>query len=455
MSESKKPNILFLFSDQQRWDTLGCYGQRLAVTPHLDKMAAEGAQFNHCYTAQPVCGPTRACLQTGMYASQHGSFTNGLALNHELPLLAPQFKQAGYEVAYIGKWHLASHRFQDGSSEDKKFRTVGVPMERRGGYEDYWLASDVLEFTSHSYDGHMFDQDNKRREFPKDRYRVDVQTDWLIEYLDTRSGEQPFFCFCSYIEPHHQNDHGCYEGPTGSKEKFKDFDVPGDLVGCDGDWEKEYPDYLGCCHSLDENVGRIREALIANGMDKNTIIIYTSDHGSHFKTRNGEYKRSPHKACTHVPLVMCGPGIPAGTRIDEMVSLIDLPASVLAMAGIEIPSTFQGDALDGLLAGQKETWQDDVFIEISESQVGRAIRTRDWCFAVHAPDKDAWKDSRSDVYEDAYLYDLQADPHERQNLVGNPAYKEQRDRLAARLKEMIISVGDGPVEIRAASSVSV
>jgi uncharacterized sulfatase len=141
-----KPNILFLFSDQQRWDTMGCYGQRLNVTPHLDKMAEDGALFEHCYTAQPVCGPTRACLQTGMYASQHGAFTNGRQLPQKFPLLAPQLKQAGYEVGYIGKWHLASEKAED----DQNYREQGVPPHLRGGYEDYWLASDVLEFTSHS-----------------------------------------------------------------------------------------------------------------------------------------------------------------------------------------------------------------------------------------------------------------------------------------------------------------
>ena len=448
---SNKPNILFLFSDQQRWDTLGCYGQRLPVSPHLDQMAAEGAVFEHCYTAQPVCGPTRACLQTGMYASQHGAYTNGRPLNQSVPLVAPTLRAAGYEVGYIGKWHLASKS----GEEDKNYRTQGVPPELRGGYDDYWLASDVLEFTSHSYDGHMFDGNGNRREFPEDRYRVDVQTDWLIEYLDSRDGEKPFYCMCSYIEPHHQNDHNCYEGPRGSKEKFKDFDVPGDLVGMEGvgDWEKEYPDYLGCCHSLDENVGRIREALARNGQAENTIIIYTSDHGSHFKTRNGEYKRSPHRACTHIPFLVCGPGIPAGSRIEDVISLIDLPASIVAMAGLDIPESFQGHDFLPLIHGQDSDMPDEAFIEISESQVGRAIRTRDWCFAVHAPDKDAWKDSRSDVYVDYCLYDLQADPHERNNLVGQAAYQDIRDQLAARLAARIESVGDGPVQIEAATSV--
>ena len=126
--------------------------------------------------------------------------------------IANLLSDAGYEVGYRGKWHLSSFGPHDGADN---FRTRPVPPERRGGYKDFWLASDTLEFTSHSYDGYMFDADMNRREFPEGRYRADAQTDWVLEYLQTRNGEKPFFLFVSYIEPHHQNDHNHYEGPHG------------------------------------------------------------------------------------------------------------------------------------------------------------------------------------------------------------------------------------------------
>jgi hypothetical protein len=142
---------------------------------------------------------------------------------------------------------------------------AGAEGNARGGY-DYWLAADVLEFTSHGYDGHMFDGNGNKRVFPDGRYRVDAQTDWVIEYLQSRKrNEKPFFLFVSYIEPHHQNDHGHYEGPQGSKDTFKEFVTPGDLVDTAGNWREEYPDYLGCINSLDRNLGRIRDALEALG----------------------------------------------------------------------------------------------------------------------------------------------------------------------------------------------
>lgn len=183
----KQPNIAFMFSDQQRWDTCGCYGQPLNTTPHLDQMAREGVRFENAFTCQPVCGPARACIQTGKYATEVGCHINPRMLPLNEKTIAHHLASHGYETAYIGKWHLASCGPLGGPDD---FRTAVVPPERRGGYQD-WLASDVLEFTSHSYDGHMFDARGRKREFPKDRYRVDAQTDWVLEYLRTRTREKP------------------------------------------------------------------------------------------------------------------------------------------------------------------------------------------------------------------------------------------------------------------------
>ena len=433
-----QPNILFIFSDQQRWDTCGCYGQPLEVTPNLDRLAREGTLFEHAYTCQPVCGPARACLQTGQYAAEVGVHTNHRLLPLGIPTVPRYLTEAGYEAGYIGKWHLASCGPEDGPDD---FRTKPVPSERRGGYEDYWLASDVLEFTSHSYDGYMFDADGHRREFPEGRYRVDAQTDWALEYLALRTGERPFFLFLSYIEPHHQNDHGHYEGPHGSKERFRDFHIPGDLAGTEGDWRAEMPDYLGCIHSLDENVGRICAELERLGLADNTLLIYTSDHGSHFCTRNGEYKRSCHDGCIRVPMMIHGPGFTGGHVVHDLVSLIDLPPSLLRAGGVEPPAHMRGRPLHELVHGTPEDWPQEVFLQISESQCGRAIRTKKWKYSVRAPHKEG-DDPAADWYAEDFLYDLEADPHERNNLVTDPGLADVRATLAARLKRRMVEAGE-------------
>ncbi|MHB1356533.1 MAG: sulfatase-like hydrolase/transferase [Anaerolineae bacterium] len=439
-----KPNILFIFSDQQRWDTCGCYGQPLDITPNLDCMAREGVRFEQAFTCQPVCGPARASLQTGKYPTEVGCHTNHRMLPLDEKTIAHHFSEHGYEVGYIGKWHLASTGPLLGPDD---FRVQPVPLERRGGYTDYWLASDVLEFTSHSYDGHMFDGDMQRRDFPEGRYRVDAQTDWVLEYLQTRTGVKPFFLFVSYIEPHHQNDRNHYEGPQGSKARFKDFVPPDDLVGLEGDWREEYPDYLGCIHNLDENLGRIRAELERLGLAENTLVIYTSDHGSHFRTRNAEYKRSCHDGCIRIPMVACGPDFSGGKVIDDLVSLIDLPPTLLTSADLTPPKTMRGHALQSLVDGTAPDWPEEVFLQISESHCGRAIRTRRWKYSVRAPDKTG-QDPDSDLYVEDFLYDLDVDPHERHNLVDSPAHLDVRLELAGLLIRRMVEAGEAAPVIR-------
>ena len=147
-----QPNIIFYFSDQQRFDTCGCYGQSLDITPRLDAMAGEGVRFDLAFSPQPVCGPCRSTFQTGLYPTETGCFRNNIALPTDVKTLANYLTEAGYENAYIGKWHLASTGgLEEAPTVD--YHTKPIPLELRGGYEGFWRASDVLEFTSDGYGG--------------------------------------------------------------------------------------------------------------------------------------------------------------------------------------------------------------------------------------------------------------------------------------------------------------
>ena len=220
------------------------------------------------------------------------------------------------------------------------------------------------------------------------------------------------------------------------KEKFGDYKIPGDLKGKSGDWKKNLPDYFGCIHSLDQNLGRIRRELEGLGMSDNTLIIYTSDHGSHFRTRNKEYKRSCHDSCTHIPMIFYGPKFKNGKVIDELVSLIDIPPTILNQAGLNSPDSFRGRVLHVLLEGKPKDWREEVFIQISESQCGRAIRTKKFLYSVRAPNKTG-SDPASNLYEEDYLYDNDVDPHQRNNLVVSNNYVEVRKELSRRLIKRI------------------
>jgi uncharacterized sulfatase len=432
-----KPNIIFFFVDQQRWDTVGCYGHApvSSLTPNLDRMAAEGTRFEFAFTPQPVCGPARACIQTGKYATQTGCWRNGLGLPAKETTIAHRLSKAGYEVGYLGKWHL-------GMIGDLNLDDAPVPPRRRGGYKDYWLASDVLEFTSHGYDGHLYDSKMKRVDFKG--YRADCQTDFALDYLRTRDRKKPFFLMVSYIEPHQQNDRDCFEGPKGSKQKYARYKVPLDLRGKKGDWEKNFPDYLGQVHSIDFNLGRLRTELKRLGMDKDTVILYASDHGCHFHTRRGEYKRTCHEAALRIPLLACGPGFKGGQVRKKLASLLDIPATILKAAGVKTPKEMKGRPLQDMGRGP---WREAAFAQISESQVGRCLRTDRWKYSVSAPWLNGWDDPASELYLEEFLYDLKADPHEQKNLVLEPKLAKVRLQLAGMLKKAMKEAGEKEARI--------
>jgi arylsulfatase A-like enzyme len=432
--KSAKPNVIVFFTDQQRWDTTGVHGNPLGLTPNFDRMAQSGTDVHYSITCQPVCGPARSCLQTGMFATNTGVYRNGLTLADDAVTLAHCFGEAGYATGYIGKWHLAS---QD-----------PIPKAERGGY-DYWLASNLLEFTSDAYDAVMFDNDGNAVKLPG--YRVDAVTDAAIRYVDSHQ-EEPFFLFLSYLEPHHQNHIDDYPPPDGYRERYTGRWTPPDLMSLGGSSAQHLGGYFGMVKRLDEALGRLQDALKSLNLSENTIVLFTSDHGNHFKTRNAEYKRSCHESSVRVPTAFSGPGFQGGGRIDELVSLLDLPPTLLDAAGLPIPDTMEGRSILPLLDGEDADWPQEVFIQISESQVGRALRTKRWKYSVFAPEQDGWSQPNADRYVEEYLYDLDADPYELDNLIGLKAYESVTKDLRARLMAEMEKAGEARPEIVAVES---
>lgn len=444
----KHPNIIFYFTDQQRSDTCGCYGQPLPITPCLDQLASEGVCFENAFSPQPVCGPCRAIFQTGKYATDTGCFRNSIALPQQVKTVANWLEEAGYQTAYIGKWHLAS----EGELEKKPhqdYQIAPIPLHLRGGYKGFWRTADVLEFTSDGYGGYVFDEDMNRRDFTG--YRADCITDFALEFFDStvkNSWEgtegRPFFMTISHIEPHHQNCAHHYQGPEGSKAEFADFVPPEDLKMLGGgDWQEEYPDYLGACASLDKNLGRLVARLKELGIYDNTVIIFAADHGSHFKTRNrdgklrgyDDYKRTGHDSALKVPLVISGGSFSGnkGYRESQLVSTESLPKTIMALAGVDVGDAMIGENLLDVVEKKDDNRKNQVFAQISESKVGRCIRTAEYLYAVYAPDKDGGLDMNSSVYADDYLYHLPTDPHQLVDVVADPAHSQAKAQLRQSL----------------------
>ena len=435
-----KKNIVFYFTDQQRWDTCGCFGQPLDITPNLDMLAKEGVKFDNAFSPQPVCGPCRAIFQTGRYATETGCFKNGIMLPLNVKTLANYIEDAGYETAYIGKWHLASNENPDNFVDNM---SRGVPPEYRGGYTGYWKVSDVLENTSHGYDGFVYNENCEKVEFKG--YRVDRITDFALDFLDRRDQSRPFFMTVSHIEPHHQNDREHYEGPYGSKEKFKNFVLPKDLETLGGNAAEEYPDYLGQCRSLDDNLGRLINKLKEKELYENTVIIYASDHGSHFLTRNrdrhlmgyDDYKRSCHDACLRVPLVISGGNFKGGIEIKDIVSTASLPKTILAIAGVDVGDKMIGENLLEVAENRNPERQNLAFAQISESRVGRCVRTPDYLYSVYSPEFSGFDKPKATLYSDDFLYDMREDPYQLNNLISDPRYADVKKELRKKLRDLI------------------
>ena len=433
----RRPNVVVFFTDQQRWDTTGLHGNPLDLTPNLDRVAQQNLHVAHSFTCQPVCGPARSCLQTGLYATTTGCWRNSIPLPPDSRTLAHYFGEAGYDTGYIGKWHLYDREVEG-----------PVPADRRFGY-DYWLASNVLEFTSDAYDTVLYDNDDNEQRLPG--YRVDAVTDAAIRYVDTHQ-DDPFFLFVSYIEPHHQNHIDDYPPPTGYRERYTGRWVPPDLAALGGSTHQHLGGYYGMVKRLDEAYGRMQDALRSMGLQDDTIVLFTSDHGNHFKTRNGEYKRSCHESSIRVPTVLSGPGFQGAGQLPELVSLIDLPPTLLDAAGIEIPEQMQGRSMMPLVRREDtQEWPDDVFVQISEAQTGRAVRTKRWKYGVNAESPDTPPTGRADTYEEQYLYDLDYDPYELTNLIGSAAHEPVAQIMADRLRRRMRDAGERVPEIVAAA----
>lgn len=420
-----KPNIIVFFTDQQRWDTLGLHGNPADLTPNIDYYARRGTWMEYAFTPQPVCGPARSCLQTGLYATQTGAYWNGAHMDLEHKTLAHYFGNAGYDTAYIGKWHLD--------------REQVVKKEARRGY-DYWLAANLLEYSSDAYDTVLFDEEDNPVKLPG--YRVDALTDQAIGYV-AQKRDKPYFLFLSFLEPHCQNYNYSYPAPASYEERYRGKWMPPDLGALDNglSW-RSLPGYMGMVKRLDEAYGRLMDALISTRQLDNTLVLFTSDHGNHFMTRNSTCKMSGHESSIRIPMTLHGPGFTGGRVVRHMVSLVDVMPTLLAVAGIT-PEKVSGHSFLPLATGENVAWEEEIFVQVSETSVTRVLRTLKWKYIVTAQsDVDPIKESGADVYHEAELYDMENDQWELLNLIEFERYDPIKAQLRDKLVQMMTSCAD-------------
>lgn len=441
--QAQRPNILIYHSDQFRSDFICAAGKNpMDFTPNLDAMYQQGTVFENFITNQPLCAPSRACLWTGRYATANGVWKNNAPMNPSTTTLATEVTKAGYSANYIGKWHLSA-------------KGPAVPAEYRGGFTGLWQAANAPEISTTPYSGEFWNNDNKPLKYDN-TYRVDFLTRLAQDFLKQKHNK-PFLLVLSQLEPHQQNGEG-FVPPKGYEAKFRNPYAPPDLTMFPGDWQHELANYYGDCKAIDESFGRILATLKEQNLDNNTIVIFMSDHGCHFRTRNNEYKRSPHESSIHVPLMIQGPGFNNSRIIPELISMIDITPSLLSLLGLPIPSSVQGRSVMPLLndPAARAQWRNEVLVQISESEVARALRTDEWTYVALSPQSNPGRDPGSTHYQDYQLYNNRADPAQLFNLtgrsgaehyLGDRSIREITTQLRQRLIALMVEAGEQAPQI--------
>ena len=432
---AKRPNLLYLFSDQWRTSDHGYMGNEEVLTPTLDALAAESVNFENAVSGIPVCCPHRGCLLTGQSPLTHGLFLNDLRLSDRATSFAQAFTGAGYDSGDIGTWHI------DGTG-----RSAYIPPARRQGF-DYWK---VLECTHNYNDSKYYDQDDTKPQ-TWEGYDAYAQTRDAMSYLKGREEEdKPFALFLSWGPPH-----APYR--TGPKKWLEHYDqreltlrenVPRELAK---QAQQTYAGYYAHCTALDECVKWLLDTLMETGQLENTIVVYTSDHGDMLHSRGQLKKQRPWDESLRVPfLVRCPEAMEVKPRREPApINTPDIMPTLLNLAGVAVPDSCEGEDFSTVIRGER-TLADSAALITCPSPFGqwprsrggrefRGVRTRRYTYTrtLEGP----WE-----------LFDNEEDPFQQRNLVASAAHRGLRDDLEDSLRIRLRETGDdfapGPELIR-------
>ena len=417
----RRPNVLYVFSDQHRASAMGCYGDPNVRTPVFDAFAKQGAQFNAGMSSTPVCCPHRACLLTGQYSHHNGMVSNSVEWAPNQPCVADLFGAAGYRTGYIGKWHLNSPKAEGAKGGY-------VAKERRFGF-DWWRMSSA----GHKYYDYNYFVDDAREPTKTDVYQPTMMANQAIEFIGEKSkGEAPWLLYLSWGPPHTP-----YEAPPEYRAHYENITLePNVPAGKPREHAmKNLPDYYGLVESLDTEFGRILKALDAADVAEDTIVIYSSDHGDMLGSHGYPKKRWPHDNSSRVPFLIRYPrAIDAGQIIDDPINTPDVYPTLAGFAGLQIPDGIDGVDYSDFLSGiEPKPPRDYAYLQMIYGYVPwsgwRALRTRDYSYA--RTEKGPW-----------LLFDVKADPHQLNNLVDDPKATGLVARMDKRLLEVMKESGD-------------
>lgn len=451
-----RPNVLMIVTDQERYDIVGANGSAICQTPNLDGLADAGVRFEHVFVPSALCSPSRASMLTALYPHSHGILNNTHgddALRTELPAGLWTFPEAlataGYRTGFVGKWHVGR---ATGPGERGFADVVSVPYSVAQAEDDRALV-EPIEVAFRGDRMTIAGIDPRPMEATETWRDTTAAISLLERYAQL---DEPFFLRLDYEGPHHPymppEPYASMYDPA-SISPWPNFTEVGATKpaaqrrllaqrGVEGlkwaDWQPIIARYLGFMTFIDAQIGRLLERLRALGLEDTTIVVHTSDHGDMTGSHGGQFNKGPlmYDELYRVPLIIRD-GRPAGRRgtASSLVSTLDLGPTILDLAGVPVPGGLHGRSLVPILADPDRTdpGRDAVFGEYHGEEWGlysqRMVRTKSakYVYSPHGLDE---------------LYDLEQDPHERENRIEDEAFRPLAEALRRRLADWMVATND-------------
>lgn len=419
-----RPNILFVLADQLRASALPLYGETQIETPNIDRLAGQGTVFTQAVSTCPVCTPYRAMLLTGRHPQTTGHVINFVRTRHDEISIADAFSRAGYGTGWVGKWHLHTGSFPQIEGPDY------VPQGRdRLGFE-FWRG---YNFHCSYFDGwvNVGDWRNDRWQ----GYETSALGRYAMEFMDAVGGRP----FCLFVSPHQPHFTGASDfAPAACYERLpQKLELPGNVPESMRDpCRQAYRHYLAMTLALDDMVGELMQYLERAGRAENTLLVFTSDHGTQGGAQGIPFwrKLSPYEESLKVPLVMRLPGVfEHGRTCDALTAAVDLFPSLCRLCDVPVPRTVEGRDLSDAWRGRPAAAEQDALLTMNftntydylqDGAEWRGVRTKRYSYA-------RWLNGK------AALYDLQEDPLQMRNMAGSPQAACVQADLERRLKELM------------------
>jgi len=417
-SAERKPNVLFIHVDQHRGMDCGYAGSQQVKTPNLDRLAREGVAFSNGIANSPLCTPSRAIMLSGKYPLKTGCVSNDLRMNTGQATIATELNQQGYQCGYIGKWHL------DGVPRSG----FTPPGPRRQGFDNYWAVYNC----HHNYMKPKYYLDTPEL-IQKEGYEPFHQTDLAADFI-RKHQQSPYCLLVSYGPPHSP-----YQMVPEPYKSMYDPETITPRKNSQNPKMKDVAGYYAHITALDDCVGRLLKTLEATGQRRNTIVVFTSDHGDMLWSHGRTKKQQPWEESINVPLIFSQPGrIPSGQPTDDLFGTADLTPTLLALTGTPVPSVMEGmDLSQRLLTGKGQAYESVPIMDIIPAdqakqwggRTWRGVRTKRYTYA-------RWTD------KGWVLFDNQKDPYQVNNLIDDPSAKALQKEMEAELQKWLKRMDD-------------